>query len=96
MHELGLRMCLGARPSDIARLLLRHSMIPVVLGIVVGLAGAVAAERWIATLLYGVNRLDLWTFGAMPAALAIASLAAIYGPIRRATTCDPVVAMREA
>jgi putative ABC transport system permease protein len=96
MHELGLRMCLGARPSDIAGLLLGHSMIPVVLGIVVGLAGAFAAERWIATLLYGVNRLDLWTFGAMPAALAIASLVAIYGPIRRATTCDPVAAMREA
>jgi putative ABC transport system permease protein len=95
MHELGLRMCLGARQSDIAWILVRHSMMPVVPGIVLGLAGAMATQRWITALVSGIDRLDPWTFGVMPAALAMASFAAIYGPIRRATTCDPVVAMRE-
>jgi putative ABC transport system permease protein len=95
MHELGLRMCLGARQSDIAWLVIRHSMAPVALGVVLGLAGAMATQRWAAASLYGVNRLDSWTFIAMPATLAVAALAAIAGPLWRATTSDPVVAMRD-
>jgi len=96
MHELGLRMCLGARQADIAWLLIRHSMVPVVLGILLGLAGAMATQRWVTASLYGVNRLDSWTFAAIPAALSLAALAAICGPIWRATNSDPATAMRDA
>jgi ABC-type lipoprotein release transport system permease subunit len=96
MHELGLRICLGARRVDIAWLLLRHSMAPVSLGVLLGLAGAVATQRWVTASLYGINHLDEWTFAATPAAICLAALAAIVGPIRRATTSDPVAAMRDA
>jgi putative ABC transport system permease protein len=96
MHELGLRMCLGARPSDIAWLLGRQSLVPVVLGIVLGLAGAMATQRWIAALLYSVRSYDWWTLLAIAAVLTMVSLAAIRGPIRRASACDPAVAMRGA
>ena len=96
MHELGLRMCLGAGPANIAWLLIRQSMAPVLLGVLFGLAGAMAAQRWVAASLYGIGGLDSWTFAAIPAALSLAALAAVCAPIWRATNSDPVAAMRDA
>jgi len=93
-HELGLRLCLGARGSDIAWLLVRQGMTPVAAGIVLGMLGALVSQRSVAGLVYGVGRTDPWTFGAMPLILALASLAAICGPIRRAASCDPSEALR--
>jgi putative ABC transport system permease protein len=69
-------------------------MMPVALGAAIGLVGAAGAARWIATLLYGIHALDPTTFVVVPVTLAIASLAAIYGPVRRATASDPGAALR--
>jgi len=66
------------------------------LGVVLGLAGALATQRWVVASLYGVNGLDSWTFVAIPAALSLAALAAVCGPIWRATNSDPAAAMRDA
>jgi ABC-type antimicrobial peptide transport system permease subunit len=94
VHELGMRMCLGARTGDIVRLLARQSLIPVALGAAAGLACAALLTRWIGTLLYGIGPLDAATFALAPSIILVASLAAIYGPIRRATAFDPAVALR--
>lgn len=94
VQELGVRLCLGARTSDIAKLLARQSLLPVALGSAAGLAGAMAVARWIGGMLYGVRPLDATTFAIAPMIILVASLAAIYFPIRRAIAFDPVVALR--
>ena len=60
-----------------------------------GLAGTAVTRRYLASLLYGNNGFDVWIYGGLPAALLIASLAAIYAPIRRATAADPAAVLRE-
>jgi putative ABC transport system permease protein len=94
VHELGIRRCLGARTGDIAGLLARQSLIPVTVGAAVGLAGAAALTRWIGALLYGIRPLDPTTFALVPVIILLASLMAIYSPIRRATAFEPARALR--
>ena len=94
-REIGIRMALGARASDVARLVLREGMAPVALGGLAGLIAAALAARALRTMLFGVTPLDPVSFAAAPALLAAVALLACYLPARRATRVDPLVALRD-
>jgi len=89
-------MCLGASKTDIARLLLRQSMWPIASGMAIGGFGALVAKAWIASLLYGGVSLDPWILGVVCAAVGMAALAAMSGPLRRAVSRDPGRVLRES
>jgi putative ABC transport system permease protein len=93
-REIGIRMALGARPDDVRRLVVRQGMVPVALGVALGLAGALAATRLMRSLLFGVSTADPFTFVAMATFLVAVALFASYLPARRATRVDPLIAMR--
>ena len=94
-HDLGVRIALGAQRSNIVRLVLRQGMELAIVGIVIGVAGALLLTRLMASLLFGVSATDLLTFTTVPVVLAVVALAACYVPARRATSVDPMVALRE-
>src|ERR1051325_1260 len=93
-QEIGIRMALGAKSSDVLRLVLRHGMGMTLLGICIGLAGAWGLTRFISGLLVGVSSTDLVTFSVVTFTLLSAALLACYVPARRATKVDPLVALR--
>ena len=93
-RELGIRMALGASAAQVTRQVLRQGLGLAVIGIIVGLAGALALTRVIASLLFGVQPLDPLTFVGVSVTLVIAALAACYLPARRAGRADPLTAMR--
>jgi putative ABC transport system permease protein len=94
-REIGIRMALGARGTDVLRLVLREGMAPVVLGAAAGMLVALAATRTFRTMLFGVTPLDPVSLAVAPAILATVALLACYVPARRATRVDPLVALRE-
>ena len=94
-HDIGVLVTLGARPENIVGLVVRQGMTLAGIGIVVGLVGAAALTRVMASLLFGVSTTDAITFGAVPALLAAVAFAATAIPAWRATRVDPMVALRE-
>ena len=92
--EIGVRMALGARPTEILRMIARQSMLPVLAGIAAGLSLSFALTPLLASLLFGVHPGDLLTLTACAAGLAAVGLFACYRPARRATTIDPMAALR--
>jgi putative ABC transport system permease protein len=94
-HEIGIRMALGAHRDDVLSLVLRQGMILVSIGLGLGLAGAFAATRQLASLVYGVSTNDPWTFAIVALVLAAVGLAANFLPARRATRIDPLIALRQ-
>jgi putative ABC transport system permease protein len=93
-REIGLRLAIGASPADVVWLFAREGAVLIVLGVSVGLAGALAAGRWIAALLFGVTPTDPPTFVAAVLILALMAACATYRPVRRAATVDPTEALR--
>jgi putative ABC transport system permease protein len=92
-HEIGIRMALGAQTRDVLQLIVRQGMSLTVLGIVIGLAGAFALTRLLASLLFGVGATDPATFLWIPVLLAAVSFFACYLPARRAARLDPIKAL---
>jgi ABC-type antimicrobial peptide transport system permease subunit len=92
--EIGVRMALGAQTMDVLRLVVTQGMMPVVFGLVVGLAAAVALGKLIAAQLYQVSAHNPLLLGATMAVLAAAALLACLVPARRASLVNPVEALR--
>ncbi len=93
-REIGLRMALGADRRSIFSLMLGQGMIPSLIGAALGVAGAAASARVIASLLFGVEPTDVTTFASVIALLLAVAFLACYLPARRATRVDPLVALR--
>ncbi len=93
-HEIAIRMALGARGGDILWLIVGRGMALTLLGILLGIAGALALTRVIGSLLYGVSSMDPLVFVGVPSLLALVALAACYIPARRALKVEPAAALR--
>ena len=93
-NEIGIRVTLGAQPNDVFRIVVGEGLRLALLGVGVGLIGALAATRVLRTFLYGVSAIDPVTFGVTAALLTFVAVAACYFPARRATRVDPMVALR--
>jgi putative ABC transport system permease protein len=93
-HEIGIRMALGAQTVDVLALVVRNGMTLAVLGVAIGLAGALALTRVMASLLFEVAPTDAMTLGIVSAGLLAIALLACYIPARRAAKVDPLVALR--
>lgn len=94
-QEIGVRMALGARPRDVMKLIVGQGLLLTVIGICLGLAGALAGTRVIANLLFGVSVTDPATYVSITVLLSVIALLDCYFPARRAMNVDPVSALRQ-
>ena len=94
LHEIGVRVALGAQGRDVLRLVVGHGMRVAALGLLIGVVGALLATRAMTGLLFGVRPSDPVTYVVIAAVLGLAALAACYLPARRATAVDPLLALR--
>ena len=95
MPEIGLRMALGAAPQDVLRRVVGQALRPTIIGLGLGIAGALAVSRLLASLLFGVRPADPVTYGLAAAMLLLTAAVACYLPVRRALRVDPIMALRE-
>ena len=93
-REVGIRLALGAHPGDVLRLTLWRGLRPVLAGVGLGVAGAAAASRLLAHLLYDTSPHDPGTYLALAALLTVVAAVACFLPARRATLVDPMSALR--
>jgi putative ABC transport system permease protein len=93
-NEIGIRMALGAQTLDVLKLIVGQGLKLVLVGLAIGLLGALALTRVLAGLLFGVGAKDPLTFAAVSVVLALVALFACYLPARRASRVDPLEALR--
>jgi len=93
--EIGIRVALGARPADVLRLVIGHSLAWTLLGVGTGLAASFGLLRYLSTMVYGVTPTDPLVLGSVSSLLVAVALAAAYLPARRAARVDPVSALRQ-
>jgi ABC-type antimicrobial peptide transport system permease subunit len=88
-------MALGAEARDVLRLVVRQGMVLAIVGIALGIGGAIGLTRFIRSLLFGVSATDPLTFALITAIIVAVALLACYVPARRAARVDPMVALRD-
>jgi ABC-type antimicrobial peptide transport system permease subunit len=93
IREIGIRMALGAQPSQVLSMVLRDALRLTAMGLAIGLLLALLATRALGSLLFGVSANDLASYAVMPLLLTGIALLASYVPARRATKVDPIVAL---
>jgi predicted permease len=93
-REVGIRMALGAQAGDIFKLIVRQGLTITLAGIGVGMAGSLAVTRFLSSMLFGVSAADPLTFAAIAALLMAVAFVACFLPARRATSVDPIIALR--
>ena len=93
-HEIGVRVALGATGGTVVRLVMGQGLRPAALGLAIGLAAAFALTRVLAGLLFGVSAIDAGVYAGAAGLLWLAAVAATYLPARRATSVDPMTALR--
>ena len=93
-HYIGVRMALGAKPSDILKMVLRQGLVLALLGLGIGVLAALGLMRLLQTMLFEVSTTDVGTFGIVTSVLFVVALLACFLPARRATKVDPLVALR--
>ena len=94
VHEIGVRIALGAQQGDVLRLVVGNGMRLAAIGLTIGAIAAFLAARTMTSLLFGISSSDPVTYLAIASLLAVAAMAACYVPARRATKVDPMVALR--
>ena len=94
-HEIGIRMALGAKQSDVLRLVLAQAGKMAAIGVASGLLAGIGLMRLMGTLLFGISTHDPVTFSTVAVLLTLVALAACYLPAKRASSIDPMVALRE-
>jgi putative ABC transport system permease protein len=93
-HEIGIRMALGARRTDVLRMTVKQGLRLVSVGMLLGLAAAVLLTRVLASLLFGISATDPITFIGISLVLLAVAILASYVPALRATKVDPITALR--
>jgi putative ABC transport system permease protein len=92
--EIGIRMALGASPNSVLWMVLRQGMTLIIVGLALGIALALSGTRLMQGLLFGIEPGDPWTLCGVTLLLLVVAAAACYGPARRATSVDPMLALR--
>jgi putative ABC transport system permease protein len=93
-QEIGIRMALGAEPRQVMGLVFREGSVLTVIGIAIGVAAAMGLTRYLRGMLFGLTPLDVPTYAVVCAAFAVVACVACYVPARRATSVNPLVALR--
>jgi ABC-type antimicrobial peptide transport system permease subunit len=93
-HEIGIRAALGASAGSLLRLIVSRGLVLALIGLVIGVGGALGLTRLMERLLFGVGARDPMTMSSVAVVLAAVAVSACYIPARRATRVDPLVALR--